>query len=99
MGIDVSADYFDTLEHDKSLQVIRDPKQLEAISQHFGHKLQCLIVPRDEFVQVGGLAVHQDNSTVKAFSQFCIFQISLKYAVAFIFFYTLILLSINNSLK
>ena len=64
MGIDVPSDYFDDLRHDKTLRVIRDPQELAAIGKHFEKDLKMVVMPRDSFVQVGGIVVAKDNSTV-----------------------------------
>ena len=63
MGIDVPADFFDTLKNDKSLQVVRDPQALALISRHLGQDLSLVVMPRDDNVRVGGIAVAKDNAT------------------------------------
>lgn len=63
MGIDVPADFFDTLKNDKSLQVVRDPQALALISRHLGEDLSLVVMPRDGGVRVGGIAVGKDNAT------------------------------------
>ena len=64
MGIDVPADFFDDLKHDKSLMVIRNPQELAIIGKHFDKELKMVIMPRDNFIQVGGIVVAKDNSTL-----------------------------------
>ncbi|MBR6411806.1 MAG: hypothetical protein IKS41_01430 [Alphaproteobacteria bacterium] len=64
MGIDVPPDFFDDLRNDKSLSVIKDPQKLAAIGKHFGKELKMVVMPRDDFVPVGGLVVAKDNSTL-----------------------------------
>lgn len=63
MDIDVPADFFDTLNQDKSLIVIRDPKILASFGKYFDKKLKLMVMPRDDFVKIGGIVVCQDNST------------------------------------
>ena len=64
MGIDVSPDYFDDLSQDKSLHVVHNPQELAVIGKHFGKELKSVVMPRDDFVRVGGIAIGKDNSTV-----------------------------------
>ena len=63
MGIDAPASYFYDLRHDKTLRVIRDSQELAAIGKHFEKDLKMVVMPRDDFVQVGGIVVAKDNST------------------------------------
>ena len=63
MGIDVAPDFFDTLEQDKSLRVIRDPKVLAGLQKHFDKEVKLVVMPRDDFVPTGGIMVGKDNST------------------------------------
>ena len=63
MGIDVSPDFFDTLDQDKSLRVIRDPKALAGIQKHFDKDVKLIVMPRDDFINMGGIMVGKDNST------------------------------------
>ena len=64
MGVDVPTDFFDDLKYDKSLRVVRNPQELAIISKHFGRELKMAIIPRDDFVRVGGMVVSKDNSTL-----------------------------------
>ena len=64
MGVDVPPDFFDDLKYDKSLRVVRNPQELAIISKHFGRELKMAIMPRDDFVRVGGMVVAKDNSTL-----------------------------------
>ena len=64
MGIDVPSDYFDDLRHDKSLKIIRNPQELATIGKYLDKELKLAIMPRDDFVRIGGIVVGKDNSTM-----------------------------------
>ena len=63
MDIDVPDTFFDNLDQDKTLEVIRDPKRLSSIGKHFGQDLKLVVMPADKNVSMGGIIVGKDNST------------------------------------
>ncbi|MDY6408009.1 MAG: hypothetical protein SPL08_04860 [Pseudomonadota bacterium] len=64
MGIDVPPDFFDDLSQDKSMRVMRHPEELAVVGKYFEKDLKLVVMPKDDFVRVGGIAIGRDNSTV-----------------------------------
>lgn len=64
MDIDVPDHFFDTLDQDKSLTIIRSPKILADIEKQFNKKIQMVIMPTYNTDKIGGLIVGKDNSTL-----------------------------------
>lgn len=62
MDIDLPSTFFDSLDHDKAFEIIRSP-QING-KNHFDKDVGMVIIPKDKNINVGGILIGKDNSTM-----------------------------------